>query len=117
VCRFMEEAQSIVSDTLAAPLTPALNPLSGVPSAERSKNQERPNTVSVELKELDNGKLLEVHLTGKLVKTDYETFLPAVERLVKQHGKLLMLVEFNDFPGWTRSALLGGHQVRRETLH
>jgi hypothetical protein len=26
VCRFMEEAQSIVSDTLAATLTPALNP-------------------------------------------------------------------------------------------
>ena len=52
--------------------------------------------MSVELKEPDNGKLLEVYLTGKLVKTDYETFLPAVERLVKQHGKLLMLVEFND---------------------
>jgi hypothetical protein len=29
--------------------------------------------MSVELKELHNGKLLEVHLTGKLVKTDYET--------------------------------------------
>ena len=61
--------------------------------------------MSVELKELDNGKLLEVYVTGKLVKTDYETFLPAVERLVKQHGKLLMLVEFNDFHGWTGSAL------------
>jgi hypothetical protein len=47
--------------------------------------------MSVELKELDNTKLLEVHLTGKLVKKDYETFLPAVERLVKQHGKLLSL--------------------------
>jgi hypothetical protein len=33
--------------------------------------------MSVELKELDNGKLLEVHLTGKLIKTEYETFLPA----------------------------------------
>ncbi|MGA2904529.1 MAG: STAS/SEC14 domain-containing protein [Candidatus Korobacteraceae bacterium] len=61
--------------------------------------------MSVELRELDNGKLLEVHLTGKLVKTDYEAFLPVVERLVKQHGKLLMLVEFNDFHGWTGSAL------------
>ena len=60
--------------------------------------------MSVKLKELDNGELLEVYLTGKLVKTDYETLLPAVERLVKQHGKLLMLVEFNDFHGWTGSA-------------
>jgi hypothetical protein len=61
--------------------------------------------MSVELKELDNGRLLEVHLTGKLVKKDYETFLPAVERLVKQHGRLLMLVELHDFHGWTGSAL------------
>ena len=59
----------------------------------------------VELKELDNGQLLEVHLTGKLVKTDYEMFLPAVERLVKQHGKIRMLVELHDFHGWTCGAL------------
>lgn len=58
-----------------------------------------------ELKELDNGRLLEVHLTGKLVKTDYETFVPAVERQVKQHGKIRMLVELHDFHGWTCGAL------------
>jgi len=57
--------------------------------------------MSVELKELDNGTLLEVHLSGKLVKKDYETFLPAVERLVKQHDRHLMLVELHDFHGWT----------------
>ena len=28
-----------------------------------------------------------------------------MDRLVNQHGKLLMLVEFNDFHGWTGSAL------------
>lgn len=61
--------------------------------------------MSVELKELDNGKLLEVHLTGKLLKEDYETFVPAVERLVKQHGKIRMLVEMHDFHGWTAGAL------------
>ena len=61
--------------------------------------------MSVELKELYNGKLLEVHITGKLVKKDYETFLPAVERSVKQHGKLLMLVDLHDFHGWTAGAL------------
>jgi hypothetical protein len=80
------------------------------------KKPGKDKKMSVELKEPDNSKLLEVYLTGKLVKTDYETLLPAVERLVNQHGKLLMLVEFNDFHGWTGSALMGGHQVRRETL-
>jgi len=59
----------------------------------------------VELKEIDNGRLLEVHLTGKLVKADYEMFLPAVERLVKQHGKIRMLVELHDFHGWKAGAL------------
>src|ERR1035441_4040636 len=79
--------------------------LFGLPTKWRSRNQERTHAMSVELKELDNGRLLEVHLTGKLVKKDYETFLPAVERLVKQHGRLLMLVELHDFHGWTGSAL------------
>ena len=60
--------------------------------------------MKLELKELDDGKLLEVHLTGKLVKEDYESFLPAVERLVKQHGKIRMLVEMHDFHGWTAGA-------------
>ena len=61
--------------------------------------------MSVEIKEFNGGKLLEVHLTGKLVKQDYETFLPVVERLVKQHGKLRLLVELHDFHGWTAGAL------------
>ena len=61
--------------------------------------------MTVELKELDDGRLLEVHLTGKLVEKDYETFLPAVERLVQQHGKINMLVDMHDFHGWTAGAL------------
>jgi len=61
--------------------------------------------MTVDLNEPGNGRLLEVHLTGKLVKEDYEAFLPAVERLVKQHGKIRMLVEMHDFHGWTAGAL------------
>lgn len=61
--------------------------------------------MSVELKEIENGKLLEIHLTGKLVKEDYESFVPVVERLVTQHGKIRMLVEMHDFHGWTAGAL------------
>lgn len=61
--------------------------------------------MAVALKELADDELLEVHLTGKLVKEDYETFVPAVERLVKQYGKIRMLVEMHDFHGWTAGAL------------
>ena len=61
--------------------------------------------MAVKIKELENGNFLEIHLTGKLVKEDYEVFLPAVERLVQQHGKISMLVEMHDFHGWTAGAL------------
>jgi SpoIIAA-like len=61
--------------------------------------------MSVEVKERGSGKLLEIHLSGKLAKQDYETFVPTVERLAKQHGKIDMLVAMHDFHGWTAGAL------------
>lgn len=61
--------------------------------------------MAIKLEEKNVGKILEVSLTGKLVKEDYETFVPAVERLVKQHGKIRMLVVMHDFHGWTAGAL------------
>lgn len=61
--------------------------------------------MSVELIELDNGKVLEILLTGKLVKTDYDVFVPEVNRLVKQYGKIRMLVGMHDFHGWTPGAM------------
>jgi stage II sporulation SpoAA-like protein len=61
--------------------------------------------MAIKLEEKAGGRMLEVFLTGKLVKEDYETFVPAVERLVKQHGKIRMLVVMHDFHGWTAGAL------------
>jgi hypothetical protein len=60
---------------------------------------------SVTLRETGEGKVLEIQLTGKLSNEDYAQFVPAVERLVKQHGKIRMLVEMHDFHGWTAGAL------------
>ena len=59
--------------------------------------------MSVELHE--DGKILVIKLTGKLAKEDYEHFAPEVERLIKQHGKLRMLIQMHDFHGWTAGAL------------
>jgi len=61
--------------------------------------------MAVEIHESDDGGLLEVRLTGKLVKQDYDSFLPVVERLVKEHGKIRMMVVMRDFHGWTAGAL------------
>lgn len=61
--------------------------------------------MTAELKEIGSGKVLEIHVSGKLLKKDYAAFVPAVERLVKQLGKIRMLVEMRDFHGWTAGAL------------
>ena len=59
----------------------------------------------VTLKETNGGKLLELQLTGKLTKEHYQQFIPAVERLVKEHGRIRLLVEMHDFHGWTAGVL------------
>jgi hypothetical protein len=61
--------------------------------------------MSVNLHEEASGKILVVKLTGKLTKEDYQQFTPEIERLIKQHGKIRMLVQLHDFHGWTVSAI------------
>lgn len=59
----------------------------------------------VELMETFGGKVVEVHISGKLEKADYEAFSPELDRLVEKHGKLRMVVVLNNFHGWTAGAL------------
>jgi SpoIIAA-like len=59
----------------------------------------------VELREEEGGKLCIVQLSGKLTREDYGQFVPEVERLIKEHGKISMLVRMHDFHGWTLGAL------------
>ena len=73
--------------------------------------------MAIKFEEKDAGKILEVHVTGKLVKEDYETLVPETERLVKQHGKIRLLVEMHDFHSWTAGAFwedakFGAHNYR-----
>jgi hypothetical protein len=59
----------------------------------------------IQLKEENEGRLLAVHVSGKLEKADYEHFVPEFERLVRQHGKLRILFDMTEFHGWTVGAL------------
>ena len=59
----------------------------------------------IQLNEKNSGKILEVHVSGKLAKEDYEHFVPEFERLVRQQGKLRLLFDMTDFHGWEASAL------------
>lgn len=51
------------------------------------------------------GKILHVRAEGKLTKESYETFVPLVDQLVQEHGKLRILFEMHNFHGWTAGAM------------
>lgn len=61
--------------------------------------------MALELVEEAGGKVLEVRVSNKLEKADYERFVPEVERLINQHGKIRILFDMRDFHGWSLGAL------------
>jgi hypothetical protein len=61
--------------------------------------------MQIEIKEMEGGRILEVHATGKLAAQDYQQFVPEFERLVAQHGKVRLLFEMRDFHGWDAAGL------------
>ena len=61
--------------------------------------------MSIKLNEEEGGKVLVVHVSGKLVKADYEQFVPEFERLVLQNGKLSVLFDMTGFHGWEAAAM------------
>jgi hypothetical protein len=60
---------------------------------------------AVTLRGSSEGNVLEIELTGRLQKEDYAHFVPEMERFVKEHGKIRVLVEMHDFHGWSAGAL------------
>jgi hypothetical protein len=60
--------------------------------------------MSIQITEESGGKVLAIRVSGKLEKADYETFIPAFEESLRQHGKLRVLFDMADFHGWDASA-------------
>ena len=50
-------------------------------------------------------KYLSVTVSGKLQTADYARLVPQVERLIRSHGKLHILLILYDFHGWTAGAM------------
>ena len=61
--------------------------------------------MAVKLNETDEGRVVEIHVSGKLTHEDYEKFVPEFERLIREHGKIRILFEMSDFHGWQFAAL------------
>jgi len=57
------------------------------------------------LNEEAGGKILNVKISGKLSKEDYQRFVPDVERLIADHKKIRILVQMHEFHGWQMGAL------------
>ncbi len=51
------------------------------------------------------GKVLAFRLSGKLHDEDYRSFVPKVDAAIAEHGKVRLLVVFEDFHGWDLHAL------------
>jgi hypothetical protein len=61
--------------------------------------------MGLDLQETGSGTVLDVRVSGKLSKADYERFVPEVEAKIKEQGKLRILMEMCDFRGWELGAL------------
>ena len=53
----------------------------------------------------DGGKTIEVSVSGTLTRDDYSHFVPEVEKMVQQHGKIRVLLAMHDLHGWKAGAL------------
>ena len=61
--------------------------------------------MSVQVIPVPSGHYIEVELSGKLTKDDYDIFVPAVEADIKEQGKVRLMVVMRDFHGWTMEAM------------
>jgi len=52
--------------------------------------------MAIQLTEKNDGKTLEVRISGKLAHKDYQHFVPEFECLIKQSGKISVLAEMVD---------------------
>ena len=69
----------------------------------------------IHINEPGGGKFLDVQVSGKLAKADYEHFVPEFERLVRRHGKLRVLFDMTGFHGWEAGALW--EDIKFDTKH
>jgi|GEM_PF-541681 len=71
--------------------------------------------MSIQFNDESGGRILVVHLRGKLAKADYEHFVPEFKRPVRQHAKLGVLFDITGFRGREADALWG--EIKYDANH
>lgn len=59
----------------------------------------------IQLRTEHEGQIIIVQVSGKLVKRDYDTFVPEFERVLRHPGKVRLLLDMIDFHGWDAASL------------
>ena len=59
----------------------------------------------IQVNEENGGKMLTIHVNGKLEKKDYEYLVHKFRQLVREYGYLRILFDMTDFQGWKFSAM------------
>jgi len=70
-----------------------------------NKTEAFPAAERLILRETPEQNIIEVELSGKISKEDYERLAPELERLIQRYGKIRVLVIMRDFHGWRMGAL------------
>jgi hypothetical protein len=63
----------------------------------------------------DTEKNVDIHISGQLAKEDYEKFVPEFEELMREQGKLRVLIDMTGFHGWASGALW--HDAKFDLRH
>ena len=58
----------------------------------------------IQLREGNDGKILVIHISGKLIKSDYTAFVPKFEEELRQHRALHVLFDMTGLHGWDAGA-------------
>ena len=59
----------------------------------------------IEVMDESSGRVFALRISGKLLHQDYQQFVPMLETLIEQHGKVRCLIEMIDFHGFELPAL------------
>lgn len=63
--------------------------------------------MTVEIREVNGGKMLDVELSGKLVREDYDLLESMVEDAISRHGTIRVLMDISKFNTITPGGLWG----------
>src|SRR6516162_2108929 len=62
--------------------------------------------MSIQMSERKLKNFLVIRVSGRLAREDYRDFVPELERILREKGRIRVLLELVDFHGWKPGALL-----------